>query len=205
MTNKPLLMGAVLAMLLASPSPTFADAAPFSSDVDLDTLLKQGELVLTESNNDGTLKRVTAISVVRASPQAVWDRLVAYEAYQSWMPKVGAVVVQKREGPLAEIQWEVEVPGPNYVYTMRSTEDQASWMIRQEQIAGSLAGSHWSWQLIPRGDKTLVFRTAFTNVTDESWIAKQLDDQSHTLSFSVNVSSCLLEIKALRRAAEGKK
>lgn len=176
--------------------------APFRVDESLASLLNRGELILTESNPDGTLKQATAIGRVNAPVDAVWARLVTYEGYPGWMPKVGALEILEAAEGRHVLKWDVEVPGPNYRYTMRSVEDRAARVIQQDQIAGSLGGSHWSWQLVPQGEQTLVYRSAYTNVTDESWVAKQLDDSAHTLSFGVNVTTCLVELRALRAAAE---
>ena len=196
----------LLLPLLLLPGVSTSQTAPFSNSETLLSLLGKGELALVESRGDSSLKQVTAIAVVSAPIDVVWARITDYAAYQSWMPKVGAVTVLKTEGNTQQIDWDIEVPGPNYKYTMQSVADKSTWTVKQKQIGGALKGSFWGWQLVSQGaNSTLVFRTTFTNVTGESWIATQLDDENQTLNYSINISSALLEVKAVSRAFSGKK
>jgi ribosome-associated toxin RatA of RatAB toxin-antitoxin module len=189
--------------LLLLPGLAPAQSAPFSSQETLVSLLQKGELTLIETKADSSLKQVTAIALVKAPISEVWERLVNYPAYLKWMPKVAEATVLSRQGSQVDVQWEVEVPGPNYRYVVRNQEDREHYVLHQKQHAGALGGSFWTWQLVALdADRTLVYRSSFTNVTDESWIAKQLEDDSHTLSYGINTSSALLEVKAVRRAAE---
>lgn len=183
-------------------------AAGFSEQESLTSLLSRGELTLVESKpgkksgQDGGLKQVTSIANIKAPVEAVWAKLIDFPAYTVWMPKVTECTPTRTEGNQVDVQWNIDVPGPNYRYLTRNVLDKAHFRIEQSQLEGALKGSHWSWQLIAQGDSTLVYRTAFTNVTDESWLARQLDDESHTLSYGINVSTGLLEVRALRRVME---
>lgn len=180
-----------------------AQAAEFSSQETLATLLQKGELTLVENRPDGKLKQVTAIAVIHRPAQEVWTRLLDYSSFVSWMPKVKESSIVRQQGNTTDVQWEIEVPGPNYRYMARNTPDPATLTLTQQQVSGALKGSRWSWQLVSQSpETTLVFRTVSTNVTDESWIARQIDDESHTLSYGINVTSSLLEVRALRRVME---
>lgn len=182
-----------------------AEPVPFSAQETLNTLVQKGDLTLLETNSDGTLKQVTAMALIKAPIEVVWQKLGDYQAYLNWMPKVKTAIILKKEGVITQTKWEIEVPGPNYTYVVDNIENKSLYTIKQKQVSGALKGSHWGWQLVAiSSDTTMVFRSVFTNVTDESWIVRQVEDESHTLSYGINVSSSLLEVKALKRVLEKK-
>ena len=72
------MLATVLALTLAQP----AGAAT------LDGMLSKGQVTLVETGSDGRLSQVTTLSRIDAPVDAVWARLVDFDAYETWMPQV---------------------------------------------------------------------------------------------------------------------
>ncbi|MCB9795616.1 MAG: SRPBCC family protein [Alphaproteobacteria bacterium] len=169
---------------------------------DLDALLSRGELTLIETHDDGRLQQATAIGLLDAPVEAVWQLITDFEAYPGWMPKVATTEVRAVSPGVVEVDWALSIAGPDVHYSSRHTLDKATWTVKGEQIKGELAGSRWDWRLEPQGSRTLVYREVFSNVVGSSWVFRQLDDEDHTLEYGINSATGVIELQALRRALE---
>jgi uncharacterized protein YndB with AHSA1/START domain len=88
---------------------------------------------------------------IAASPDAVWEVLTAFEHWPSWNPKVRSMAV---EGPVAAgsvFRWKA---GPGAITSVIQLVDAPQAIAWTGRTLGIRAIA--SWQLEPRGRKTLV-------------------------------------------------
>lgn len=175
----------------------FASAAQAES---LDAMLQRGEVTLIETHPDGALKQATAIGLVAAPVEAVWEKLTNFADYPQWMPKVEGVRVTAKSATVFEVAWSLGIAGPNVNYTGRYTLDKASWTIRGTWVAGELEGSRWDWRLEPVSGGTVVYRVVYSNVVGSNWLIEQVVDEDHTLEYGINSATGVIEIQGLKRA-----
>lgn len=170
---------------------------------DLDTLLRRGDLTLIETQADGRLRQATAIGLLDAPVERVWELLVDFAAYPRWMPKVASAEVRPVSQGVVEVDWAVSIAGPDVRYRSRHELDREAWVIRGEQVSGELAGSRWDWRLEPRGAQTVLYREVYSNVVGSNWLIRQVEDETHTLEYGINAASGIIELQSVRRALEG--
>lgn len=164
---------------------------------DVSTLLRQGDLVLIESEG-GALEQVRTWSWFPQPPETVWQTIVAYDAYAEWMPRVKEVAtVQQGEG-WVDVQWTIKVPGPSVVFTARYTVDPQAMRIDGQWRDGALQGSSWTWQLHPDAGGTRMERVLKTTAATDSWLLRQFDDRWHTLEYGINAATPIVEAQGLR-------
>jgi len=64
----------------------------------LHNALKKGDMVLTDTAPGGETTSITAITLVNAPPQRVWDVVTDYEAYATFAPLINQSRVRERKG-----------------------------------------------------------------------------------------------------------
>ena len=170
---------------------------------ELDDWLARGEVSVFELKDDGHLKQVTNITDLPAPVDAVWAKLIDFEAWPTWMTQVDEVQVVARDGDALDVRWNIAVVGPAVTFTGRYTLDTAKRTITGEWLDGQLKGSFWSWRLEPHGAQTRLYRTSFTNAVTDNWLLRQLDDEAHTMEYGINAATGFLEVRALKRALGG--
>ncbi|MBI4577479.1 MAG: SRPBCC family protein [Planctomycetes bacterium] len=171
----------------------------------LGPLLGRGELVLVASRDDGSPDEAVAMARMRAPLGRVWETLLDYPSYPRWVPKVvRSDVVRRAEGApeVLDVKFEIEVPGWNYRYTIRYAVDEAGRTVLGSWHSGDLEGGRWNWRLYASGEETVVTYATHTDVGRASRLVRELDDEYHSLSYGLDLSSAVLMVKALQREAE---
>lgn len=166
--------------------------------------MRQGDLVLIQPGADGRVEKVRTWSWYDAPPDVVWERILSYDTYAEWMPRVNMVEVLARTEDHVDVRWTIKVPGPNVVFTARYHLDPATRTIRGEWLEGALQGSAWTWQLLADGTGTRVERELKTSAATDSWLLQQFDDRWHTLEFGINAATPIVEAQGMRQALKGR-
>lgn len=164
-------------------------------------LLERGQLVLVEPGKDGKFGAATAIVIVDAPPEKVWETLLKMEDFKDFMPKVTESSVLRREKDEMDVHFVIDVPGPDTDYAVRYTKDDAKKTLTGTWLKGDLKGSRWLWKVEPApGGKTLLSQQLA--VKNFSSLAASLEDEAQTITVGVNVSSAIAGSKALKKRAE---
>jgi len=170
---------------------------------DLMELLARGPVVLVETDDAGRLSQATAVQLVEAPVERVWAVATDFGRFREFMPKTlrsDAAPVAGSPGQV-DVTYEVEVPGPNPVYTLRYAPDEARREIPCRWVRGDLQGSHCRFRLVAQGRRTLLYYTTLSR--NYSSLAQSLEDEGQTVTVGVNVSAALAVVNAVRRRAEG--
>ena len=104
-------------------------------------LLARGQVVLVEPAADGKFGAATAIAIVDAPPQKVWQTLLKMEDFKNFMPKVTESTLLRREKNEMDLHFVIDVPGPDTDYNIRYTKDDAKMTLTGSWVKGDLKGS----------------------------------------------------------------
>lgn len=132
----------------------------FSSSVQaLDQAALQSGKVDVRFVDQGNMKAVQAVGLIKAPPASVWKVLTSYERYQTFMPRVAQCRVEKRTGNTVDAFIKLDVPWPlkDTWYVNRYFLNPAGYTIRWTMLKGSIKHNEGSWQLKPSGKHTMVY------------------------------------------------
>jgi ribosome-associated toxin RatA of RatAB toxin-antitoxin module len=181
-------LAAALVVLL-TPAAVWADR--------LDSLLNKGPVVVVEHDGKGKFASATGVVAVEASIEKAWAVITEFQSYPKFVPKVVKTEVDDLGPTEVKVKWELEVPGPNTVYTVRYKLDPVKRTIEAEQVGGDLKGSRWFWELESAGpNRTLLhYRSSARNFSS---ILESAEDDQQTITIGVNVGGVLTLLRALQ-------
>lgn len=181
-------LAAALVVLL-TPAAVWADR--------LDSLLNKGPVVVVEHDGKGKFASATGVVAVEASIEKAWAVITEFQSYPKFVPKVVKTEVDDLGPTEVKVKWELEIPGPNTVYTVRYKLDPAKRTIEAEQVGGDLKGSRWFWELESAGpNRTLLhYRSSARNFSS---ILESAEDDQQTITIGVNVGGVLTLLRALQ-------
>lgn len=170
----------------------------------LGPLLEKGEITLVSSNRDGGFKQGSVICLVAASPAKTWNAVTDYEHYAAFMPNVARIRILKREGSDAVLAYELDIPGPNFFYTLRHHHTPPTRVdIWPEDDKGDIRTGCWRWELFPyAGGRTILVYHLYTDVRESSWILRQALKADPSMEHGLNVATGLVTVRAVKRWAE---
>ena len=171
------------------------------AQIDMAPQLQRGPLVLVEEGKGGKFGQATAIVLIDAPPEKVWDMLVKMDDQKSWMPKVLTSDITRKGPKDFDIHFVLDVPGPDTDYVIRYTPDAKNRSLDGSWMSGDLKGSHWYWRVEEApGGKTLLYHSI--SVKNFSAFAQSFEDDAQTITVGLNVSSVLTGAKGLKKHCE---
>lgn len=172
-----------------------------SSDM-LTPLLNRGPLALVEQAKDGKFQAATAIVLVNAPPDRVYETLLDHAKFKEYVPKVLTSEVEKSNAKSFEVRFVIDVPGPDTDYTIKYVRDDARRTLKGTWAKGDLKDSKWEWRVEPGPEgKTLLFHEL--KVKNFSSVLTSLEDERQTMTVGVNVSSAIAATTAVKNFIEG--
>ncbi len=212
--KKYLLLTALTAIILglavtvpASAKPRKIELAPLPDKFDASTMapmLDQGELIWVNSQKDGQFKQASIMSIVNATVKKTWDAVTDYDHYNEFMPNAKKIVVLSREGNDAILSYTIDLPGPDFVYTLRHHHTPFTKVdIWPENDKGDIKTGAWRWQLFPLGEnRTVLVYTLYTDIRESSWILNIALKSDPSMEHGINIATGLVTINAIKRRAE---
>jgi len=207
---KAALMAVILCLAIAGPAsakPRKIELAPLPEKLDVRAMapmLEQGELIWVNSQNDGKFKQASIMAVVNASVKKTWDTVTDYENYNEFMPNAKKIVVISREGSDAVLSYTIDLPGPDFEYTLRHHHTPYTKVdLRPENDKGDIKTGAWRWELIPLSEKkTVLVYTLYTDIRESSWVLKMALKSDPSMEHGINIATGLVTISAIKRRAE---
>jgi len=210
---KRTLVIAVIVLLLCGT----AYAKPFKSAIQrpgvsistLNHLMKKGQVLIIDEKPDGSLDLVTAGIIIDAPPAEVYKTLVQFDKYAEYMPSAAGVeVVGEKDGKKLvkyDIEFKFLVLKFAVQYTMKQSfvkNREITWELESSKD-GKLKSAYGAWQLHPApGGKTAAFYMSFTDLKSVSWALRKTFEAEPSMEVSVNASSCLMVLKAVKKRVE---
>jgi ribosome-associated toxin RatA of RatAB toxin-antitoxin module len=182
---------------LAIPSSAAADVG------DANALLAKGPLVLVERGSDGKFQKCTALALVKAPIEKVWQVITDFGSFQTLVPKVVKSEVIRQTDNVVDVKLEIDVPGSNTKYVMRHTLHPETHTIEANWLEGDLKGSAWVFHLESTSDGSTLL--SYSGVSRHfSRVLESFEDDQQTITMGVNVSSALTMVNAVKKRIEGK-
>jgi ribosome-associated toxin RatA of RatAB toxin-antitoxin module len=191
----------------ASAKPRKIELAPLPEKLDVRAMapmLEQGELIWVNSQKDGKFKQASIMAVVNAGVKKTWDTVTDYDHYNEFMPNAKKIVVLSREGNDAVLSYTIDLPGPDFEYTLRHHHTPYTKVdIRPENDKGDIKTGAWRWELIPLTDnRTVLVYTLYTDIRESSWVLKMALKSDPSMEHGINIATGLVTISAIKRRAE---
>ncbi|MFO8057616.1 MAG: SRPBCC family protein [bacterium] len=209
---------ALLISLLAFPLAGSGEIPPPPEDVQaeygfselnedtLQKLLSQGSLMIVRTRDDMSLINVTSGQVVDVPLDVVWSTLIDYESYEEFIPQTEKQVILEQEGNRYLLRQDISVqiwrlPGINVSYKL-SQHATPKTGIRFYHVEGKLQGTYGGWDLVPVDDKTMIFYTLFSNLTELGWGIGSLMEAQPDFMTGVNMITAMMVTKAVKKECE---
>lgn len=207
---KAVLTAVILCLAIAgtaSAKPRKIELAPLPEKLDVRAmapLLEQGELIWVNSQKDGKFKQASIMAVVNAGVKKTWDTVTDYDHYNEFMPNAKKIVVLSREGNDTVLSYTIDLPGPDFVYTLRHHHTPYTKVdLRPENDKGDIKTGAWRWELIPLSEnKTVLVYTLYTDIRESSWVLKMALKSDPSMEHGINIATGLVTISAIKRRAE---
>jgi ribosome-associated toxin RatA of RatAB toxin-antitoxin module len=167
----------------------------------LTPLLQRGPLALVEQTKDGKFSQATAIVLVNAPPEKVYEVLLDHAKFKEFVPKVLTSDVEKSNAKSFDVRFVIDVPGPDTDYVIHYVRDDEKRTLKGTWAKGDLKDSKWEWRMEPiAGGKTLLFHQLA--VKNFSSVLTSLEDERQTMTVGVNVSSAIAATQAVKARIE---
>jgi ribosome-associated toxin RatA of RatAB toxin-antitoxin module len=117
---------------------------------------------------------VTQEIVIDAPPRAVYDTVIDYEKYPTFMPEMKNVIIEDREGSAQIVEFTCDF-GKSTTYTLRIEHDEKNLATSWTYVGGDLKDSTGGWKFVPEGNGTRVQYNV--NVTVGFMVPKFISDR----------------------------
>jgi ribosome-associated toxin RatA of RatAB toxin-antitoxin module len=193
----------LLALNALAFDPSTVDTSDFSE------LGRQGQIVIVEENDDGSLKMITGGAVLDATPSAVWTVLMDFDGYSDWMPDVEKVAVVNDFGGVKDVEYDLSfkfsVISKSINYTLRTRIDAPGQSFSWQQSAGDFSKAEGSWNLVPIDgeQRTLAFYSTVVDLESMGWIVRGIIKEQPAMNLAIQSSTAVMVIKALQQHMKG--
>jgi ribosome-associated toxin RatA of RatAB toxin-antitoxin module len=173
----------------------------------MDSLFRQGSLLIVRQKPDLTLINITGGQVVNAPLDQVWEVINDFERYPEFMPQTTAEKVLDRPDPnhvLVEQSIGVKIwqlPSVDITYKLMQELTPKS-KVRFWHVEGTLAGTYGGWDLVSAGDRTMIFYTLYSNLTALGWGLGGIMKSQPDFMAGVNATTIIMVTKAVKKEAE---
>ncbi len=196
-----------LGMAAAPPEVKFEYGFGNLDQQTMDALFKQGSLLIVRQKPDLTLINITGGQVVNAPLDTVWETLNDFNHYADFMPQTteekildhpddNHILVQQSIGIKI---WQL--PSVDITYKLMNELTPKS-KTRFWHVEGSLAGTYGGWDLVPAGNRTMIFYTLYSNLTAMGWGLGGIFKSQPDFMAGVNATTVIMVTKAVKKEAE---
>lgn len=212
--NRPRLTKALAAAVLVfaaastlQAAPRKIDLAPLPEKFDaaaMAPMLEQGEIIWVNSQKDGRFRQASIITIVNANTRKTWDAVTDYDHYNEILPRTNKTVVLSRQGNDAVLSYTIDLPGPDFVYTLRHHATPYTRVdIWPENDKGDIKTGAWRWEIFPAGNnRTILVYTLYTDIRESSWVLKMALKADPAMDHGINIATGLVTVNAIKRRAE---
>lgn len=160
-------------------------------------LLRRGDLLFLDIDDDGALRQVTVVGGIGKPPKIVREVLLDAHGFgRSLLPGSNATVVSQSAGTTI-FDWDIDLPLIGLSGRMRMDEQPDVIAVRATR--GALLGGRWSFSVEPVGKRaSIVVSWARFDLRKTSWWLKRLVANDPVLAHGISAASEVMLIRALR-------
>lgn len=128
--------------------------------------VNKGEIVIEDNVKSSKSGSVKMTFLTEAKPEKVWDLLVHYDKWPSFMPDLEKVVIKESKANYAIVYVKAKAPlGLDVSYTLKRIYNKKDYLITWTMLEGKAKEVEGSWQIIPLADnKSKVIYTNFVDL-----------------------------------------
>ncbi len=162
-------------------------------------MLQRGEVGLIESNEDGSLKQATAITLLDHPVSEVWEFLLDFDNYTKYFNNLKRCERLGRFKNQYKVYFELKVPLTSLKYTLLFKAEPMH-SLRGEWIDGDLKGGYYNYSLYPGEDlnTTILVYNLYSPVKEQSWIVRVIISSNPSMEHGLNVGAALLTLRDIR-------
>ena len=123
--------------------------------------LQDGDMVLTDVTPEGDTVSITAMTLVNAPPQEVWDVVTNYEDYKNFAPLLNKSEVKKREGNKVVVEFaagiKVKIFSISGHISLELTHHSNDY-IEYKRVSGKVKMMEGYWRIldVDNGNKSIM-------------------------------------------------
>lgn len=175
----------------------------------LGNLMADGQILIIDEKPNGVLEMVTGGIIINAPPDKVYAVLTDYSKYTQYMPSTVGCEVTKEDKDSKDIKYDIEfkfsVLKFKVSYTLNQTfkkNKEIRWSLVSSE-GNKLKDTYGAWQLFPlAGGGTAAFYSVYSDLKSMNIIIRKLFEAEPSMEISVNASSCVLVLKAVKNRVE---
>ncbi len=127
--------------------------------------VNKGEIVIEDNVKNTKSGSVKMTFLANSDPEKVWDLLVHYEKWTSFMPDLEKIIIKESNPNYAVVYVKAKAPlGLNISYTLKRIYNKKNYLINWTMLEGKAKEVEGSWQIIPL--KNNQSKIIYTNYVD---------------------------------------
>lgn len=128
--------------------------------------LNKGEIVIEDNVKSSKSGSVKMSFIADSSVDKVWDLLINYDKWTSFMPDLEKIIIKENTPNYAIVYVKAKAPlGLDISYTLRRLYNKKDYLITWKMIEGKAKEVEGSWQIFPvSGNKTKLVYTNFVDL-----------------------------------------
>lgn len=172
-------------------------------------LMADGQLIIIDEKPNGVLEMVTGVIIINAPPDKVYKILTDFSKYTEYMPSTVGCEVTREDKNSKDIKYNIEfkfsVLKFRVSYTLNQTfipNKEIRWSLISSE-GNKLKDTYGAWQLFPlSGGGTVAFYSVYSDLKSMNVIIRKIFEAEPSMEISVNASSCVLVLKAVKQRVE---
>lgn len=116
--------------------------------------MRNGEVIIEDSVNQSSKNgSVKMTFMIHSSPEKIWNLLVEYDKWPSFMPDLDKVVIRENKPDHAIVYVKAKAPlGIDVSYVLKRIYNKKNYLITWTMIEGKAKDVQGSWQIFPTND-----------------------------------------------------
>lgn len=193
----------------ALAGPERAEARPLTTLpaaklTQLAPLLRSADLVLLESDSNGAMKQITAMTLAAARPDVVREVLMHPERYTDFVRNMKRSDVQQRPDGTLDHSYALDYSVFDISGTHRyvRTNEPGGPVELFDADPNSSGLRHYRWEFLPVGSGTLVVQYGYTDLANSGGVIEQLRQRFNTLEYGMALVAQMSLLVAMKSRAE---
>ena len=166
-------------------------------------LLGRGEVSLIYSNDDGSFKQSTVLTVVDAPRKSVVAIAHDADKYPEFVPNLERYKLRTSEQGNKVIDYEIDLPLMNVEGLMKMNIGKSD-EVEMDAIEGDIERGRWLWTFTDlKNDKTAIAHYSYVDITKATWFIKKLVEIQPLFEHGSVTALSMVQVRAIKERSEG--